>query len=113
LDFRHDSPEKKSEIVDKILLRNYSKKILGKDICVPLIKIYKNINEINLDDLPNSFVLKCNHGSAMNNICSHKSTFDLIEAKKKLNKWMNINYGLIGYEYQYLNIKKKYLQKSF
>ena len=85
--FRHDSPEKKSEIVDKILLRNYSKKI---------IKIYKNINEINLDDLPNSFVLKCNHGSAMNIICSNKSTFDLIEAKKKLNKWMNINYGLIG-----------------
>ena len=28
----HDSPEAKSDIVDKILLRNYSIKILGKDI---------------------------------------------------------------------------------
>ena len=109
----HDSPENKSEIVDKILLRNYSKKILGKDICVPLIKIYKDVNEINLDDLPNSFVLKCNHGSSMNIICSNKSTFNLTEAKKKLNKWMKINYGLIGYEYQYLNIKRKIFAEKF
>lgn len=37
----HDSPELKTNIVDKILLREYSKKILGKDICVPIIKIIK------------------------------------------------------------------------
>ena len=35
----HESPELKTHIVDKILLREYSKKILGKNICVPLIKI--------------------------------------------------------------------------
>lgn len=43
----HESPENKYKIVDKILLRNYSKKILAKDICVPILKIYNNIDEIN------------------------------------------------------------------
>jgi hypothetical protein len=40
----HESPEYKSNLVDKIKLHEYSKKILGKDICVPIIKIYNNID---------------------------------------------------------------------
>ena len=109
----HDSPEDKYKYVDKILLRNYSKKILGKDICVPLIKVYNNVDEINLNELPNKFVLKCNHGSGMNIICTDKSTFNLTKAKLQLDKWMKINYGLKKYEYQYINVKKKIFSEIF
>lgn len=109
----HDSPELKANIVDKVLLRNYSKKILGKDICVPLIKIYKNVDEINLQELPDQFVLKCNHGSAMNIICDNKTNFNLENAKKTLSYWMTLNYGLIKYEYQYMNVKKKIFAETF
>lgn len=109
----HDSPELKSDIADKILLRNYSIKILGKDICVPILRIYNNIDEINLDELPNRFVLKCSHGSGMNIICNDKSKFDLNRAKSKLNYWMKINYGLERKEYQYINIKKKVFAEVF
>lgn len=109
----HESPELKTNIVDKVLLRNYSRKILGKDICVPLIKIYKNVEEINLEELPDKFVLKCNHGSAMNIICNNKSNFDINNAKTALNNWMSLNYGLMKYEYQYMNIKKKVFAEVF
>jgi len=68
----HESPDYKTKIVDKILLHNYSIKKLGKDICVPIIKIYNDSNEIKEEDLPNKFVLKCNHGSGMNIICNNK-----------------------------------------
>ena len=78
----HESPEYKSNLVDKIKIHEYSKKILGKDICVPILKIYNNINEINLDELPNKFILKCNHGSGMNVFCKDKSNFDITNAKK-------------------------------
>lgn len=50
-------------------IHQYSKKILGKDICVPILKVYKNAEEIKLEDLPEKFVLKVNHGSGMNLIC--------------------------------------------
>ena len=109
----HDSSELKSHIVDKILLREYSKKILGKDICVPIIKIYNNINKININELPEKFVLKCNHGSGMNIICNNKTKFNISNAKEKLNKWMKINYGLEYYEYQYIHIKRKIFAEIF
>ena len=109
----HESPESKTNIVDKILLHNYSRKILGKDICVPILKIYNNVNEINLDELPDRFVLKCNHGSKFNILCNNKSNFNITIAKKKLKKWMKINYGLENYEYQYINVKKKIFAEKF
>ena len=109
----HESPEHKTEIVDKILLHQYSKKILGKDICVPILKIYNNIDEIKLDELPDKFVLKCNHGSRFNILCNNKSHFNITEAKIKINKWMKINYGLSNYEYQYINIKRKIFAEKY
>ena len=109
----HESPENKTNIVDKILLRNYTKKILGKDICPQILKIYKDIDEINLDELPEKFVLKCNHGSGMNIVCDDKTKFNLARAKHVLKKWMNINYGLWQFEYQYLNIEKRIFAEKF
>jgi len=65
----HESPEYKSFLADKIKLHDYVQKIIGKDICVPILKIYDNASEINFDDLPNKFILKLNHGSHLNLIC--------------------------------------------
>ncbi len=109
----HENPEYKANIVDKILLHEYSKKILGKDICVPILKIYNSSNEIDLNELPDKFVLKCNHGSAMNILCNNKSKLNIKEAKKKLDKWMKINYALIGFEFQYLYVKKKIFAERY
>ena len=80
---------------------------MGKYLCPPIIKIYNNIDEINLKDLPDKFVLKCNHGSGMNIFCEDKSKFDLSRAKILLNKWMNNNSGFTSFEYQYINVKRK------
>ena len=96
----HENPEKKTNLVDKILLHDYSKKMLGKDICVPILKVYNTSGEIDLNELPEKFVLKCNHGCGMNILCSNKSKLDLIKARNKLDAWLNINYGLENFEYQ-------------
>ncbi len=109
----HESPDYKSKIVDKIRLHEYSMKILGKDICVPIIKIYKNINDINLSELPNKFILKCNHGSGMNIICNDKSKFDMNKSKILLTKWINTDYGFQNSEFQYINVKRKVFAEVF
>jgi hypothetical protein len=109
----HENPEYKANIVDKILLHEYSKKILGIDICVPILKIYNTSDEIDFDELPDKFVLKCNHGSAMNILCNNKSNLNSKEVKKQLDQWMEINYGLIGFEFQYLNVKRKIFAEKY
>ena len=109
----HESPEYKSNIVDKIKLHEYSKKILGKDICVPIIKIYNNINEIKLNELPKKFVLKLNHGSGMNIICKNKLKLNLYKAKLKLKKWKNMNFGLKTAEFQYMFVNPKIYAEKY
>ena len=84
----HESPDYKSKIVDKIKLHEYVYKILGKDICVPIIKIYQNISQINFDELPDKFVLKCNHGAGMNIIVNNKLNLDYNDTKYMLDSWM-------------------------
>ena len=109
----HESPDFKSKLADKIRLHEYSIAKLGKDICVPIIKIYKNVDEINLLELPNKFVLKCNHGSGMNILCNNKTNFNLTKAKENLNNWLNTNFGYEMSEFQYINIKKEVFAEQY
>jgi len=69
-------------------LHEYSKEKLGKDICIPIIKVYNSPDEIRFNELPEKFVLKCNHGYKMNIICDNKKTFDLEDAKIKCKEWL-------------------------
>ena len=66
----------KTKCADKLLLHEYCKEMLGVDLCVPVIKVYNNTSEINWDELPDKFVIKCNHGSGMNIIVKDKSKLD-------------------------------------
>ena len=109
----HESPDYKSRLVDKIRVHEYAKKVLGKDICVPIIKIYQNVNGINFDELPDKFVLKTNHGAAMNVIVSDKSKLNINEAKKNLDSWIKRNFGLEGGEFQYINVERKIFAEQF
>ena len=97
----HDSNELKGKCSDKILLHEYSKKKLGKDICNKILKVYNNTEEIQIKDLPDKFVLKANHGSAYNIIIDNISSLDFIDAKRNFYKWLNIDYGKFGAEFHY------------
>ena len=80
---------------------------------MPIIKIYNDSNEIKLEELPDKFVLKCNHGSAMNIICKNKSDLNIDMVKKNLDTWKNTIYGLKSSEFQYLNIDRKIFAEKF
>lgn len=103
----HDSTFLKAYCADKITLRDYCKKKLGKDICIPILKIYDNPEQIEWDLLPNQFVIKCNHGSAMNIICKDKSKINKDRIIKTLKTWLKIKYGNLSYEMFYNLIKPK------
>jgi hypothetical protein len=77
----HDVNRLKGNCSDKILLHEYSKQKIGKDICNKIIKIYDNSEQINIDELPDKFVLKTNHGSGFNIIVNNKTNLDLMKLK--------------------------------
>ena len=102
----HDVRKLKGKLADKILLRDYSRRILKKDICNKILKIYDSPDEINITELPDQFVLKTNHGSGYNILVYNKSELDIEWAKRQLSHWLQVDYGARGAEYHYSFINK-------
>ena len=103
----YDVNELKTKCADKIKLHEYCKEKLGKDLCIPIIKIYDHVNDIKWSELTDSFVLKCNHGSGMNIIVRNKANVNEVQAKQKIKNWLNTDFAFQnGYEMQYHNIER-------
>ncbi len=63
---------------DKALAKEWIGERVGHEYVVPLIGAYDNVNDIDFDALPNSFVIKANEGWGANEVI-------LVKDKKKLN----------------------------
>ena len=110
----YDSTPLKTKCADKVLVHEYCKEKLGEDICIPIIKTYDKAEAIKWDELPDKFVIKCNHGSGMNIIVRDKKKLDKGAARAKLAKWMKHDFSFDnGYEMHYHNIKRKILVEQF
>ena len=93
------------QCANKYAVREYvEKKGLGK-ILVPLLGAWERAEDIDWDELPDKFVLKCNHGCAYNIVCSNKSKFNKDAAIRQLNKWMKEDFGIYNIELHYSKIK--------
>lgn len=105
--------ESYTEYVDKYAVRKYIEKTLGSKYLVPFIDVFDDVESIDFDKLPDKFVLKCTHGSRCNILCNDKKSLNIIEAKKKLKKWMKNNWFWYCREYPYKSIKPKILCEEF
>jgi len=100
---------------DKYLVREYIKEKVGEEYLVNLLGVYNSTGSLDLNKLPNKFVLKVNHGSAQNIICTDKSTLNTQEVSNKLNAWMEprANHYYSSYEWGYKNIKPKIICEEY
>ena len=104
LNSKNDGFEK---YADKIKVKEYIVKRIGKKYVIPTLATYGSPNSIDYQKLPKDFIIKTNHGSGMNIIVEDKSKINSTRIKKILKNWLDINYFEIGSEYQYKNIKPK------
>ena len=94
-----------SLVSDKYAVRKYIQEKVGEQYLIPLIGRYEKFDDINFEELPNQFIIKCNHDSGGYYICRDKSKLDIKAAKKKINSHLKKNFYYIGREWQYKNIK--------
>jgi hypothetical protein len=98
---------------DKYEVRSYVENVLGEkvaqEILIPLYYVTNDPETIPFDKLPDSFVIKPNHGSSMHLIINkYKDEFkELILQKCK--SWLRKNHGLYNNEWAYRDIKRKIL----
>src|SRR5690625_3212355 len=89
---------------DKYEVRDYvESKGLGH-ILNNLYAVYDHIDQINLESLPDKFVMKTTNGSGTNYMCKDKSGLSLDFIKGEFNKWMNRDIYSSGREWCYKDI---------
>lgn len=101
------------KLVDKYEVRKYIAETIGEDYLIPMLGVYDSYKEIDVDTLPNQFVLKPNHTSGDIYICKDKSKINYIELKRKINRWFKRNYYWVHREWPYKNVKPRIICEKY
>ena len=103
----HDRNPAYVPMVDKLKAKELVAQKIGSEYIIPTIRIWDSPQEICFDELPNQFVLKCNHNSGGVVVCRNKSELDQAKALAKLSRAFRENFFYRGREWPYKNIEKK------
>lgn len=109
----HDHNPKYTQMVDKYEAKKYAASIIGEKYIIPTLGIWDSFDEINFDNLPNQFVLKCTHDSGGLIICRDKNKLNRDEAKAKLTSCLKQQYYWIAREWPYKNVKPRIIAEAY
>lgn len=92
-----------TELVDKYTVRDYVEKKIGSQYLTKCYGVYSRFDEIDFDQLPDTFVIKCTHDCGSAIFCKSKKDFSISNAKRRINKALKQNYYYQGREWPYKN----------
>lgn len=90
-------------MVDKYAVKQYVSEIIGAEYVIPAYGVYPSFDSIDFEKLPNKFMLKCTHDSGSFAICRDKGSFNMDDARQRLEKGLNRTYYYINREWPYKN----------
>lgn len=96
-----------TKLADKLAVRDYVSERIGSEYLVPLLGVFDSFDQIDFSELPEQFVLKCNHDSGCVEICKDRKKFDVDAARKNITKALATNYFYSAREWQYKNIEPR------
>ena len=109
----NDRKPEYSTMVDKYEVRGYIEDLLGDKYLIPCLGIYDSVDDIDIDALPDRFVLKCTHDSGSVEICKDKSSFDIEGARHRLSQAMKRNYYATYREWPYKYVKPRIIAEGY
>ncbi len=83
------------------------------DLLIPSYGIYPSFDDIPLETLPHSFVLKCTHASGWNEIILDKDHWNVTATRKKFNRWLKQDYGKKTTEKHYSHILPQIIVEQY
>ena len=102
-----------TQLADKYAVRSFVEERIGSEYLVPLYGVFNSVDEINLDELPEKFVLKCTHDSQSTFVCTDKTKFDFEDAKKRLRVALRRNWYWQGREWAYKGITPRVVAEAY
>jgi len=109
----HDRKAIYKKMGDKIEAREYVTEKVGVKYINPVIGIYDFFDDIDFNELPNKFVIKCNHDSGSCIICEDKASFDYEKSRAKINKAMKTEFYYNSRTWSYKDIIPKVIIEEY
>lgn len=105
--------EEYTKMVDKYEVREYIADKIGEEYLIPILGVYDRFEDINFEELPKQFVIKCTHDSGGVVICKDKENLDKEQLRRKFNKLLNRNYYYSSREWPYKNVKPRIICEKY
>lgn len=101
-------------MVDKVKAKEYVASVIGEEYIIPTVGVWKNPEEIDFNQLPERFVLKCNHNSGLGMyICKDKSKMDIEKVKSNLRKGLAQDYFIGNREWPYKDVERRVFAEEY
>ncbi|MBR3660932.1 MAG: glycosyl transferase [Bacilli bacterium] len=100
-------------MVDKYEAKEYVANIIGKEYIIPTLGIYNKFSDIDFNELPEQFVIKCTHDSGSIIVVKDKKNINTKEMKRKINKSLRKNFYYRYREWPYKNIKPRIIVEKY
>ncbi len=100
----------RTRLADKVEVRPWVREQIGERYLTKWYGVWDDPEEIDLEALPTSFVLKANNGSGRNILVKDKSKLDWAAAKKQLKEQ---NYAFTALELHYKDIVPKIICEEY
>lgn len=109
----HDRRSEYTTMVDKYEVKKWIAERIGEEYIIPTLGVWDKFEEIDFDNLPNQFVLKCTHDSGGLVICRDKASFNIRAARNKINSCLKHNYFWGEREWPYKNVKPRIIAEKY
>lgn len=98
---------------DKSAVREYVASVGYSDLLNEVYGVYEKVSQIDIEALPEQFVLKASHGSHMSYIVKDKKSFDWKKAKRMMESWLHQNIYWSGREWVYKDIPRRIIAEKY
>ncbi len=100
-------------IADKLSVRDFVRARVGSEVLKTIYAVYGRETEIRLDDLPDRFVLKANHGSGLNYFVESDADKNPDTIVRLVRKWLTTNYGRRNRQWAHKSIHRKVFAEEY
>ena len=93
-----------TKMVDKYAVKSYVAEIIGSEYVVQNYGVYDSWDDIDFNELPDKFVIKCTHDSGGAFICRDKRIFDYNKIRTIINRNLRLQNYTIAREWPYKDV---------
>ncbi len=100
-------------VADKLAVRDFVRERVGEKYLTELHGQWASAGDITFDGLPQRFVLKANHGSAMVRVVLDRDREDLAAVRQVCAQWLHTDFSAVQKEWVYRDIPRKVFAEQY